>query len=283
MIMKIIGIDLGGTKISAAVVEADKIIELAEEVTDKKGGIATIEQIKRIIGELIKKHKTIKAIGIGVPAMVDAVKGIVYDVTNIPDWKEVPLVKILKQSFKQPVYINNDANCFALGEKYFGKAKKSQNFVALTIGTGLGAGVVIDNKLYNGRNGGAGEICEIPYLGKTLEYYCSGNFFIVKAKKDGEAVMKLAAAGDKKALALFAEFAEHIANALAITVFTYDPEIIIIGGSVTQSRTYFEDKMIESLEKKLKGETFNNLRIEYSKGNKAVLGAASLCLNAKIK
>lgn len=278
--MKIIGIDLGGTKISAGVVENNKIIKTITEPTDSKNAKTVIKQIKDIIKKL--KTNDVEAIGLGVPAIVDTSKGIVYEMTNIAGWKKISLADELKKDFKLPIYINNDANCFVLGEKYFGKAKKFKDVVGITVGTGLGAGVIINNKIYNGQNCGAGEICMIPYLDKNLEYYCSGNFFKLNSKMTGDKLYQSAINNDKKAKQIFNNFGEHMGSTLAIVALAYDPEIIVIGGSVAEAFPLYKETMLKSLKRKIYTLTFANLKIAISTNkNSAILGAASLCLDAK--
>lgn len=277
--MKIIGIDLGGTKISAGLVEGNKIVQIIEEPTNIRGSKFVIQQIKSIINQLMQKD--VVAIGIGVPSIVDTTKGIIYQVTHIKGWKKVKLADELKK-FKIPVLINNDANCFALGEKYFGKAKGFKNIVGLTIGTGLGAGIIINNKIYNGRNCGAGEFCEIIYKDKNLEYYCSGNFFKKFFQTDGNELYLKAQRGDKQAKKIFVEFGEHIGAALSIVTLSIDPDIIIIGGSIAKAFPFYKEAMLKSLKNKIYAQTFSNLKIAVSTNkNSAILGAASLYLDSK--
>jgi len=272
--MKLIGIDLGGTKISAGLVVNGKVTKIITEATNTKSATTVIKQIIDIVQRL--GLNGVKAIGIGVPSIVDTARGIVYEVTNIPSWKKVPLGDKLQKTFGIPVYINNDANCFVLGEKYFGKAKQFQNVVGLTIGTGLGTGIVIDGKIYNGRNCGAGEICNIPYQGQTLEYYCSGNFF----GKRGSEIFKKAQTGDTKAKKIFADFGVHVGSAIAICALAYDPEIVVIGGSVTESYKYFQKTMLQTLKSQVYQQTYKNLKIAVSTNkDSAILGSASLCLD----
>ena len=117
----------------------------------------------------------VSGIGVGVPSIVDVEKGIVYDVQNIPSWKEVHLKQLLEERFQVPVFINNDANCFAIGEKHFGKGKDHENMIGLIVGTGMAGGIIIKNQLYNGYNCGSGEFGMIPYLEHNYEYYSSAN------------------------------------------------------------------------------------------------------------
>lgn len=276
--MSIIGIDLGGTKISAGLVKQSKIVKAVAEPTNKGCVNDVVIQIKSILQKLI--NKDVEAIGIGAPSIVDTKKGIIFEVSNIPSWKKVFLADLIGQEFDIPVYINNDANCFALAEKHYGKAKKYNDIVGVTIGTGLGVGIVINGKLYNGHNCGAGEFCNIPYLNNTLEYYCSGNFFKTVYKIDGATLYKKALAGDSKSIKIFNEFGDHIGVALAVIVLSIDPEIIVLGGSVSKSSSFFWDSMINSLKKKIYTQTFKTLIIKKSSIKEpGVLGAASLRLN----
>ena len=174
--MEVIGIDLGGTEIKAGRIKGEKLVALVTNPTPKTNDErmvvdAIIETIKQII-----MPKT-EAIGIGIPSVVDVEKGIVYDVMNIPSWKEVYLKYLLEEEFKIPVYVNNDANCFAIGERIYGKGKSFENFVGLTLGTGLGAGIIQNGHLLKDANCGSGEFCVVPYLDNDYENYCSGMYF----------------------------------------------------------------------------------------------------------
>src|SRR5882672_3326171 len=142
---KVIGIDLGATNIRSALVDGDAVSNISSKRINSTG---TEQQVLEDVFELVDGivDDEVKAIGIGVPGVVDIKNGIVYDVIYIPSWKEVHLRKLLEERYKIPVFVNNDANCFALGELYYGKGKGVQSMIGLTIGTGLGAGIIINNK-----------------------------------------------------------------------------------------------------------------------------------------
>ena len=119
-IQQVIGIDLGGTHVRAGIIYEDQITKMVSESIPASGNV---EDVLTILYEQIDKilNSSVNAIGIGVPSVVDVERGIVYDVQNTPAWKEVPLKDLIEARYHLPVLINNDANCFALGEKYFGK------------------------------------------------------------------------------------------------------------------------------------------------------------------
>ena len=154
--MKIIGVDIGGTKISAALVIDGKITKQHSCPTPGDQPVETvINAIKHCIESIFDTEAL--GIGIGVPGLIDLENNYVINVVNIPKWNKVPLKGILEKSFNKLVVVNNDANCFALGEKHYGKGKFYKNFVGVTLGTGLGAGIVINDRLYSGSYCGAGE------------------------------------------------------------------------------------------------------------------------------
>lgn len=277
----IIGIDMGGTSIKAGLVRNGKVGEvLSRPVQRENTVIECIDKMKDLIAAL--QAEDTFGIGIGVPSVVDTKEGVVYDVQNIPAWKEVPLKKILEQEVKLPVYINNDANCFALGEHHFGKGKGIENLVGLTLGTGMGAGLILNGKLYEGVNCGAGELGMLPYKEGCLENYSSGQFFTRQYDIRGEEVFEQAKAGDKKAVCLFNEFGFYMAQAISAAVYAYDPEMIILGGSVSLGFPYFEKSMREELKDFPFQNSIKNLKIVQSDiKHIAILGGAALVLHLK--
>ena len=129
----------------------------------------------------------------------------------------------LEAEFHVPVHVNNDANCFALGETHYGKGRGFRDIVGLTIGTGLGAGIIINRRLYNGSNCGAGEIGTIPYKEHTVEYYCSGQFFTRECGVSGEEIFERASAGDPAAFRAYEDFGTEMAHAMMTAFYAYDP------------------------------------------------------------
>lgn len=281
--MKLIGVDLGGTNITAVLIEETKVLKTysCDTPYDQRKEIV-VDAIAGAISNVFDEKIT--GIGIGVPGLVDLQHNVVLDVVNIPSWDVVPLKQNLEERFHKPVYVNNDANCFALGEKYYGKGKVYRNFVGLTIGTGLGAGIIINDHLYPGRFCGAGEFGTIYYQDKTIEAYASGQFF-KDQNLSGKVLARQAASGDTKALELFNELGKHIGRAIANVLYALAPEAIILGGSVSHSYPYFEEGMRWVLENEFPYQRlYRALKIEISElDNSAGLGASSLVLDALLQ
>ncbi|HLI92216.1 MAG TPA: ROK family protein [Puia sp.] len=278
---KVIGIDLGATNIRGAVVSGDDLSDIASVRIHSNG------EVDEVLGDIYSIIDTlmgpgVAGIGIGVPSVVDVDEGIVYDVQYIPSWVEVPLKRLLEARYHKPVYVNNDANCFALGEYYFGKGKGVSSMVGLTIGTGLGGGIIIHNKLFAGSNCGAGEIGCLPYKDKILEYYCSGSFFKNVYDLDGVAVYEAARKGEARALQLYAELGQHVGQAIKMVMYTYDPQLIVLGGSVSQAYDLFKETMWKEVRTLVYAKSLERIRVEVSNlKNSGILGAAALYYDAK--
>ncbi|AHM59802.1 ROK family protein [Flammeovirgaceae bacterium 311] len=273
---KVIGIDIGGTKVHLGVVKNGKVLEELKLSTPSQAPKAEIlgkvtEGIKQLM------DAEVAGIGIGVPGLVDEKNGIVLDVQNIPSWKEVHLKKHLEDYFKKPVYVANDANSFVAGVKIYGKGRDLENFVGVTLGTGIGTGIIIDNKLYTGAYSSAGEFGGIPYLDQTVEDYCSGKFFTKKFGVSGKVLQKRAEGGDAEALDIFNQFGHHLGNALKLMLFALSPEAIFLGGSVCKGYSFFKEAMEESISSFPFKLVKEQLVLECSEIESAsILGAAAL-------
>ena len=253
-----IGVDLGGTNMRAGRIVGDRLVAQGSAPTPKDA--ADCEETLEALIEVIRSvwDESVVAIGIGVPSVVDREKGIVYNVVNIPHWEEVHLKEILEACFSVPVYVDNDANCFALGERIFGEGK--------------------NGKLLADANCGSGEFGMIPYQGHILEYFCSGSCFMNVWGVDGKEMYTRAMRKDEQALEAYRQLGVHVAAAIKIVVLTVDPEMIVFGGSVTAAHELFEESMYEDLKDFAYPNSIKNLKIRFSKlENPGLFGAASLC------
>lgn len=277
----VIGIDLGGTNVRVGKVRDNELIDhFGRPISGQAAEDVVMGEIKEAIDRVFDTN--VAGIGIGVPSVVDVDKGIVYSVANIPSWEKVYLKDKLEKVYGVPVHVNNDANCFALGESYFGKARNYRNVVGLILGTGLGTGVIINNRLYNGSNCGAGEFGHIPYKDSEFEYYCSGRRFTREYGVGGEVLYERALKGDKEALDIFEAFGLDLGNAIQAILYAVDPEIIVLGGSVSKTYPFFEKGMKETLKSFKYQHALERLVFARSEIEEIpILGAAALYFDAQ--
>lgn len=258
----VIGIDVGGTNIKAGLVSAKaKVIDRSEFSTksfasDRKELISRIaSEIKRLMDQNGLVKKDIEGIGIGLPGLVDTPNGIVRFLPNIPGWRNVPLKIKLEKKLGIPVFLENDVNLIALGEWRYGAGRGVKNMVCMTLGTGVGSGLILDGHLYRGPGFAAGELGHMPLNehGETcgcggygcLETYV-GNKRLVKLarkmtrKKDIslEEMYALAKKGNTVVLKFWEQTATHIGNNLVGVVNLLNPERIVIGGGVSNNHEF---------------------------------------------
>lgn len=276
MAEEVIGIDLGGTQLRVARVRGSEILQL------ESAAVGELDNERKILDKLLELAERCRnggtgGIGVGVPGAADTESGMVYEVQNLPGWEEVPLGSILQAHFSLPVRVNNDTNCFALGEYHYGKGRSFRSMVALNIGTGVAGGIMIDGRLYEGRNGGAGEFGTVPFKSSMLEHYCGGTFFDRQYKTSGSEMAEKAARGDLRARAAFNEYGRYLGFAIKMILYNYDPEAIILGGSVSRSWPWFRESMMEEVGDFSYRKVLENLTIDVSETEHvALLGAALL-------
>lgn len=273
---KLIGVDLGGTNVRAAHISSEGIEKMNIEAVKSKGSVQEVlEQIYGLIDQL--GLEGIEGIGMGVPGPVDEDKGIVYELINIPAWKKVEVKKKFEDRYGIPVKVQNDANCFAVAEKFYGKGRGCRSFVGLIVGTGMAGGIFINDHLYTGPNSMAGEFGMIKYLDKFYEYYSCGQFFNNVHGISGKEAYQRANSGDKQAIDMWKEFGNHLGAAIEAILYAYDPEKIILGGSVGQSLSLYKDYLWVALDNFAFKNSLKNLKIEASElDNPGLLGAAAL-------
>lgn len=258
----IIGVDLGGTKIMTGAIN-EKGEVLCEPVKVPTNGDGTCDEILKKITDSVEQvlHKInatpseIEGIGIGSTGPLDIENGIILECPQLPSMHFFPLKKTIQNYFKCPVYINNDANCLIYGETIFGNAAGKKNVVGFTLGTGIGCAVILNGKIVNGARSAAGEIWTSPYDNGTIEDYISGVgvtriYESISSKKESALnIFNLAKEGEQEAIDTWIAFGKHLATPLAWSINLLDPDVVILGGSITAAYPLFESSLNEHLKK----------------------------------
>ncbi len=284
----IAGFDIGGTKCAVTLAAPSNgvpsIIKKTKFPTEKGKPYETLSafmtEFDRILAEQGIKYNEISGIGISCGGPLDSKKGIVLSPPNLPGWDGIEVCKYFKERTGINCKLQNDANACAVAEWKYGAGKGYNNVVFLTFGTGLGAGLIIDGKLYSGSRDNAGEIghvrlekdgpvgygksgscegfcsgggiaqlgaMEMERLGESCSLYkaCSGD----KTKLDAKLIAELADSGDEAALGIYRRCGENLGRTLAVLCDILDPEIIILGGIYMRSKHLLEPSLIEILKK----------------------------------
>lgn len=236
-----IALDLGGTNLRGAIIDGGECREQRSVPckSDAPEDVVVGQIIDLIRALLAVEPAVIEGIGIGVPSIVDPRRGIVYNAANIPSWKEVHLKEILQDRFNIEVKVNNDCNCFALGENRYGAGRGYADVVGITLGTGIGAGLILNGRLYSGSVCGAGEVGSLPYLDSDYEHYCSSIWLRDKHHTDGATLAARAQAGDKEAIAIWDEFGYHLGQLTKAILFAYSPQLLMVGGGIAAAAPLF--------------------------------------------
>ena len=312
--MLYIGIDVGGTGIKAGVVSENGTIlhKLSCPTLRERGHEAVIHDMARLSLQVLAESghalEEIHSVGVGIPGMQDPRTGRIPFCTNL-GWHDVPLVELLQQEIDKPVYVNNDATVAGLAESIAGVSAGTKNSVFITLGTGVGGGVVLDGKVYMGPNGIAtevghmitvagGEMCTCGNRG-CWERYASATALIREGRRFAEAhrncalfravsgnldqieartVIDLAKAGDPDCEKLFDDYVYHLTVGLINLINLYDPEVIALGGGVSRAGAFLLDKVNALLPEMIFFKDMPHARIELARlGNDAgIIGAAML-------
>lgn len=290
---KVIGIDIGGTKILGGIIDSEgKLIEIRELPTDAgQGRVAILNNVFRIIDGIIDRN--IEGIGVGSAGRINYNTGVVdYATDNLPGWSQFKLKEALEQKYNIPVIADNDVNAAAIGEKWVGAARNYKNFVMLTLGTGVGGAIVLNGDIIRGSHWGAGETghmilypdgrqCNCGHKG-CLEQYVSGSAItkrynhlagFERVRNAKEVFELLKKENDSYAKAVVTEFIKSLSTAIVSLKNIIDPELFIIGGGLINSRELWWDELIRLLG--------NDVKIVGAVlGNKAaIFGAARLILD----
>ncbi len=301
-----IGIDFGGTSVKSGVLYRGNIIEEAPRIDTQNYEEAEplIQELAQVISDLRKNHPTIKAIGVGMPGFVDFPTGLVHNLTNVEGWHRIPLKMRLEELTELPVTVENDANCMAYAEWKRGTGRGMKHLIAITLGTGVGGGIILDGKMIRGANSVAGELGQTTidhqgprgtygnlgaledYIGNreitklALDTYASKGEPKSKEECSPEKITKAALLGEQTAIGIWEDVATKLASALMNCCWLLNPEAIIIGGGVAKAGSLLFAPLDHALRAQLSRPFKENLRILPARfGNEAgIVGAATLAL-----
>ncbi|MFH1853732.1 MAG: ROK family protein [Candidatus Omnitrophota bacterium] len=295
-----IGIDLGATRMKIGLVDIRGKVFLRREVDtpSQAGQPAIIDSIVNNLAIIIKesglRKQDIGGVGIGVPGPVDSKRGIVHYFPNIKGWDNVPLKSILQKRLGMKVDLDNDVNAMTLAEHRFGAGRTAENLICLTLGTGVGGGIIINNEIYRGSTMLAGEIGHIPINEKgpkcncggiaCLERYIGNRYILKKAQRifgkniTLEHLSGLAEKGNKKARAIWRDVGRKLAIALTGVVNLLNPDMIVIGGGVSKAGNLILGPLRKELRiRPMKGQALH-VKIARAKlgGDAGIIGASLL-------
>lgn len=274
-----IGIDIGGTSMVAARFSDTEILVRSEVATGADRPADDI--MEDLFGAIDKVNADdVVGIGIGMPGFMDTNSGEILLINNIPSFRGFSVKQAVEKRFGLPVFQNNDANCFALGEAWFGAGKSFTNMVGVTLGTGLGGGIIINRKIHTGLLGGAGELGCFPFKGGIVEDSCSAALFASKFKKTGAELYDAARLGNQEALHAFDELGRNIGEMLNVVMYILAPEAFIIGGSVAGAWDFLEKPIREEIDKFPVDLISNKTALKKAQlDNAGLYGAAALCIS----
>ncbi|HUJ16409.1 MAG TPA: ROK family protein [Nitrospirota bacterium] len=264
----VIGVDLGGTNLRVALLSADgEIIVKKKEVTRSSEGWKTVvaqlvENIERLREVAVERGLSVAAVGVGAPGVIKMEKGIVVKSPNFPDWNNLPLRELLEKALQVPVIIENDANAAALGEQWRGAGRGINSMILLTLGTGVGGGIVLDSRIWQGADGMAGEIGHMTLIpdgrqcgcGNTgcLEMYASARGIVLSyreallqtgtsqaAEVTSAQIYKAARDGDSVARSVMKDMGRMLGIGIASLINIFNPQMIVIGGGVKDAWELF--------------------------------------------
>lgn len=308
------GVDLGGTKIMAVVVDAQNNI-----VGDQRLPTEAAKGAEHVIGRMVEATQAaaseagvsltdLTAAGISAPGPIDWKEGVVTDPPNLPGWHDVPLTRLFAERSGIPAILENDANCGAVGEHQFGAGRGYRHLIYVTISTGIGGGLIIENELYRGASGAAGELGHIivaeegPACGANhvgcLEAFASGSGIARQAQAlidaggmprtariaeqnpplSAHSVHLAADAGEPEAKAIIATAARYFGMGLATMINAFNPEMIVIGGGLTQLGDAYLGPALEVARARAFEQPFQDARIvEWELGERGTaLGALAV-------
>ena len=247
MVREYWGLDIGGTKTAFIRGDGEGHILSRQEIATRSA-----ESWEALLLTLLPKVGQPRAIGVSCGNPLDSEKGVILSPPNLPGWDDVPITAWLSARYHAPAYLENDANACALAEWRFGAGQGCRNMVFLTFGTGFGAGLILNGRLYRGASGMAGEIGHVRYAsggpvgyGKAGSYegFCSGGGIAQLAGVSAKATVMMAEAGDPGAQEALTHSAQALGMGCAMLIDLFNPERIVIGSIFARAERWFRQEM----------------------------------------
>ncbi|GAA0179895.1 ROK family protein [Clostridium sediminicola] len=306
---KYIGIDIGGTEIKAGIVneEGKLLYKITRPSNINNYKIPLIDVIKNITNEInvytMNNDICIEGVGVSAAGQIDNKNGVVIGTCgNIPGWKGTHIKSEMEKILHLDVIVENDANCAALAEHWIGNGKEYTNMIAYTIGTGIGGGIILDNKIFSGSNGIAGEIghivlekdgepCTCGNKG-CFEQYGSMTALIKNVKKivgnqlneiNGKIIFEKAKEGNKEIAKCIDHFLDYNATGIVTLLHIFNPEAVIIGGGVSKQGEVIIQPLIKKVKEKAMPAFYENVVIKTAKlsNDAGMIGAVKNYMNFK--
>lgn len=315
------GVDLGGTKILVLISDGNgRVVGTARVGTDANLGPEAVighivQAVEAAAAEAHVDVSALRCVGVSAPGPIDAIEGVITDPPNLPGWHNVPLARILRERLGVPAVLENDANCGAVGEHNFGSGRGYRHMIFVTISTGIGGGIIIDNELYVGASGAAGEVghlgvsedgptCGAGHVG-CLEAFASGTAIAARAREaiaagglvrtarlaehdpplSAETVYMASQQGEAEARAIIESAGRYLGMGLASLINAFNPQAIVIGGGLTNMGETILGPAVETARTRSFAQSFTDVRIvEGELGERApALGAIAVARNREAR
>jgi len=258
----LIGVDIGGTKILMAVTDTNGTVKKRMEIPTTDDSPQEI--LSQICG-VIKSFGRCRSVGVGIAGDVDSERGILRFSPNLPKWRKINIKKYIEKNTNIPVCVENDANCAAYGSYVIDGGRKYKNFVTITLGTGVGGGIIIDGKIYRGSTGSAGEIghitinpdgpkcgcgnrgCLEAYIGTQGIKNIAGQLGFKAEKVTPATIAAAAEKGDRTALDVYKKVSEYLAVGVGSIINIFNPDMISFAGGVANNFNLMENNLRQEL------------------------------------
>jgi len=289
-----IGIDIGGTNVRAGIVSREG--KIVSKAMMRVGEVKTAKEMVNLMGRLIGKLRQPKqgdivGIGCGMPGIMDSGQGIIGHSPNFPAWKDVPFKSMLEKKFGADVLLDNDANMCAIGEHRWGAARKWDDFIMITLGTGLGGGIIIDGSIVQGMRGYAGEVGHVTIEREgwpcgcgshgCWEQYASSHFF-KRHGLGGHEAEALARKGNRRAKEIWKEFGRNIGIGIAGLINNFGITNFVVGGGLARAMPLFLRAMKAEIKRRSYSQNYEVFKVKQSAlvDDAGVLGSAGAFFEA---